>query len=417
MLSDWFDKVSSKSFEIAAFSILGLLLVARPTTLVPTLIMLMAAIAVLGHSEFRRRFFDVLTSSQYKWMSYAMLVWFGVALLLALIHQSQEKFYFPDNALRMVMAITLLAMVTKPSSKNWLLSGIVVAGFASAYWALQAWPWSAASRPQGTTNNAIHFGNLSAVIMMLSLTAALFANSISSKFRTLLFIAALGGCVGAVSSLSRSSWVVLICLLPLFFITSNARSVNWLKKGIAVSVVAVCVAVLMSTAMRDRLRVTEALVDVQQIQEGNYMSSVGARVAMWQTAWNIFKENPLVGVGPGRFQSEIVRRIEVGEIPNTEIYNQPHSDIMHALSSGGLLKFLSYLGILTAPFVFFYRRYREVGANAENRLMPVMGMQVVGAYFLTGLTNSNFDLQIYSTTYAVLVCVLAKLSVQPEGES
>jgi O-antigen ligase len=210
---------------------------------------------------------------------------------------------------------------------------------------------------------------------------------------------------------------VLICLLPLFFITSNARSVNWLKRGIAVSVVAVCVAVLMSSAIRDKLRVTEALVDIQQIQEGNYMSSVGARVAMWQTAWNIFKENPLVGVGPGRFQSEIVRRIEVGEIPNTEIYNQPHSDIMHALSSGGLLKFLSYLGILAAPFVFFYRRYREVGANAENRLMPVMGMQVVGAYFLTGLTNSNFDLQIYSTTYAVLVCVLAKLSVQPEGAS
>jgi hypothetical protein len=44
-------------------------------------------------------------------------------------------------------------------------------------------------------------------------------------------------------------------------------------------------------------------------------------------------------------------------------------------------------------------------------------MQVVAAYFLTGLTNSNFDLQIYSTTYAVLVCVLAKLSMQPESES
>jgi hypothetical protein len=40
-----------------------------------------------------------------------------------------------------------------------------------------------------------------------------------------------------------------------------------------------------------------------------------------------------------------------------------------------------------------------------------MGMQAVAAFFITGLTNSNFDLQIYSTTYAVLVCVLARLSL------
>jgi len=42
-------------------------------------------------------------------------------------------------------------------------------------------------------------------------------------------------------------------------------------------------------------------------------------------------------------------------------------------------------------------------------MLPIMGMQVVVGFFLTGLTNSNFDLQIYSTTYAVLVCVLAQL--------
>lgn len=414
---EWLEKNCSKAFEVSAFTILGLLFVARPTTLVPTLVLLLAAVAVVVHTGFRSRFIEVFTIGPYKWISYAMLTWFGSALLLALTHQSSEKFYFPDNALRMVMAIALLAMVTKPSSKQWFLGGLVVSGLAATYWALQAWPWSVVSRAQGTTNNAIHFGNLSAVVMMLSLTAALFATDVSSKFRSLLFIAALGGLVGAAGSMSRSSFVVLLCVLPLGFFASNARSVKWLNRLIAASVVAVCVSVLMSSSIRDRLRVTEALVDIQHIQEGNYMSSVGARVAMWQTAWNIFKEHPIIGVGPGRFQSEIVRRIQAGEIPNTEIYNQPHSDIMHALSSGGLLKFLSYLGILVAPFIFFYRRYRDAEGSAQRCLMPIMGMQVVGAYFLTGLTNSNFDLQIYSTTYAVLVCVLAKLSMQPERES
>lgn len=174
--------------------------------------------------------------------------------------------------------------------------------------------------------------------------------------------------------------------------------------------IAATVGLSVSTSLRDKLRISDAVANVEQIAQGNYMTSLGARVAMWKTAWLIFEDHPLIGIGPGRFQAEIIRRIEMGEIPTTEIYNQPHSDIMHALSSGGLLKFFAYLGILFAPLVFFYKRFREEKNNSDRWLMSVLGMQVVGAYFLTGLTNSNFDLQIYSTTYAVLVCVLANLS-------
>jgi O-antigen ligase len=344
-----------------------------------------------------------------------MLMWFGVALFLELIHQSENKFHFPDNPLRMAMALTLLVMAAKTSAKQWFLAGLFVAGVAAAYWSLQAWPWSVSSRAQGVTNHPIHFGNLSALVMLLSLTVALLVPYIAVKIRVLLLIAAFGGFVGAAGSVSRSSYIVLLCLLPLSFWASNLRSMKWVNRGAAVLTVAICMTVLMSSSVRDRFRISEALTDIQRIQQDDYMSSIGARAAMWQTTWNIFKENPIVGVGSGRFQPEIVRRMQVGAIPNTEIHNQPHSDIMHALSSGGILKLLSYLGILVAPFVFFYRRYRDAGNDTEMQLMPILGMQLVGAYFLTGLTNSNFDLQIYSTTYAVLVCVLAKLSVVSEA--
>ena len=83
---------------------------------------------------------------------------------------------------------------------------------------------------------------------------------------------------------------------------------------------------------------------------------------------------------------------------------------MHALSSGGVLKLAAYLGILVAPFAFFLRQFKRVRSEGGQSVMPMLGMQVVAAYFLTGLTNSNLDLQIYSVTYAVLVCVLARLS-------
>jgi hypothetical protein len=70
--------------------------------------------------------------------------------------------------------------------------------------------------------------------------------------------------------------------------------------------------------------------------------------------------------------------------------------------------------LIGGPFFYFWQSY-QARNNLTSAISAILGMQVVGAYFLTGLTNSNFDLQIYSTTYAVLVCVLAKLSVVSEA--
>ena len=99
-----------------------------------------------------------------------------------------------------------------------------------------------------------------------------------------------------------------------------------------------------------------------------------------------------------------------GAVIETAMHNQPHNDILNAASLGGIFKLLSYLGLICGPFVFFFRRYK-LGGDWGRKLFPLLGMQVVGAFLLTGLTNSNFDLQIYSTVYAVLVCVLAKFCI------
>ena len=61
-------------------------------------------------------------------------------------------------------------------------------------------------------------------------------------------------------------------------------------------------------------------------------------------------------------------------------------------------------------FIFFYKNY-QAKVDLVSKISSILGMQVVAAFFLTGLTNSNFDLQIYSTMYAVLVCLLARLSM------
>jgi len=105
-----------------------------------------------------------------------------------------------------------------------------------------------------------------------------------------------------------------------------------------------------------------------------------------------------------------------GKVQKTVFHNQPHNDILYAASMGGVGKLLACLALIFLPFLFFYKSY-QAKVDIVFKIPSILGMQVVCGFFLTGWTNSNFDLQIYSTTYAVLVCVLAKLSMLIESES
>jgi O-antigen ligase len=412
----WIDKLSLYAFNFAAFAILGFLFVFQATTWGPTLVVLVAAIASIILKDFRERCKYICTKSPYMWISVPFVIWFFVSLVLELFHSGNSIFHFPENELRIFLALTLLAMYVGQSSRICFLLGLLLAGCAAVFWAFQAWPWSLSSRAQATTNNAIHFGNLSALTLVLALTVALVEDNLLVRYRIIFLIAALGGLVGSLSSLSRSSFMALLCLTPLVFIPSNIRPK---RNGIFVIYIFFIIIILVALAsveLRDLLRISAAIEEFQQILDGNYDSPLGARVAMWKAAWLIFIEHPYIGIGSGNFQDEMTSLMHLSKIPEAEIFNQPHSDIMHALSSGGLLKLVSYLGILAGPFVFFLKCFSRIKTTSNERLMSLLGMEVVGVYFLTGLTNSNFDLQIYSTTYAVLVCVIARLSSDFESK-
>lgn len=418
MSPDLFDKTSSKAFEITAFSILGFLFVAKPTTLVPMVVMIFMSLCVLFKSDFRYRFYNIFIQGPYLYISIPILIWFLVNLFLAMLHYENNRFILPENSLKMVMALTLLPICIGKNSIKWFFAGVFLAGISAVYWSFKSLPWGYMTRAEATTNNPIHFGNLSAIVMVLSLSIALVSNEGVGRFRGLFYVSAVGGLLGAIASLTRSSFfVVCLCFLPLIVFSMNSIISKWLFRSVIGIIFILAAALFILPAARDTLRISLVVENLQEVKAGSFTSSVGARIVMWKTSWIIFSEHPMLGVGQGRFQYEMKKKMDEGVVPLTDSYNQPHSDVMHALSSGGLLKFSAYLGILIAPLIFFIQIFRGSTNSVRRRLTSMMGMQVIGAYFLTGLTNSNFDLQIYSTTYAVLVCVLAKLSMQPESTS
>ncbi|MBU3648228.1 MAG: hypothetical protein FGM56_09155, partial [Limnohabitans sp.] len=157
------------------------------------MLVVLAGLVALVYAPFRARCVVLVTASEFKWVARSMLMWFGVMVLLAFIHQGNRSFDFPDNELRMVLALTLLAMTVSINADKWFVRGLALAGFASLFWSVHAWLWEPGIRIQATTNNPIHFGNLSAIVMVLAMTVALLSHNLAMRGRMLFAMAAVGG--------------------------------------------------------------------------------------------------------------------------------------------------------------------------------------------------------------------------------
>jgi O-antigen ligase len=218
----------------------------------------------------------------------------------------------------------------------------------------------------------------------------------------------------SITSLTRSSAILVLCAVPLIWLPQKDPLRKFAIKTVGVLLVVAVCAIGFSAQVRERLRIHEFTAAFYNPEKIDYERLTSDRANMWHAATLVFKAHPWVGVGPKGFSDAFEALAVEGAVQKTKIHNQPHNDILYSASMGGIFKLLAYLALIFAPFIFFYRSY-QAKVELILKIPSILGMQVVATFFLTGLTNSNFDLQIYSTMYAVLVCVLARLCIAEQG--
>lgn len=395
---------------VLAFSCFGLLFVVRPATWMPSLIILIGGFLASFNAEFRRNFVLLFRHGQLKWIAWPFVVWLSVALMISIAHSAASKFHVPSNELRFVLALSILCLTIREKTKHVFYFGLMVGACAAAAWGIYELKVLGFERAQGTTNNAIHFGNLTALIALLSFSAALVDTTIHTKYRSALLLSALVAMFASMTSLTRSSAILVVCLIPLVWLPQRDVFRKFAIKSTGVLLVTVICAIGFSAQVRERLRIHEFTAAFTHPEKIDYERLTSDRANMWHAAILIFKANPLVGVGPRGFSEAFEALAEDGVVKKTRFHNQPHNDILYSASMGGVFKLLAFFALIFGPFIFFYKGY-QAKVDLVSKTPSILGMQVVATFFLTGLTNSNFDLQIYSTMYCVLVCLLARLTM------
>lgn len=139
--------------------------------------------------------------------------------------------------------------------------------------------------------------------------------------------------------------------------------------------------------------------------EYRYMNASGPiveRLHMWRAAAAGFGEAPILGAGTGAYPALLKARAGRGDGPWQIVqYDHAHNEFLNVAVERGLFGLLSLLLLYAASFRLFYARRGAAGTA---------GMALVGAFILSGMTETIFNHSLAITYYCMLVLLLAAAS-------
>lgn len=126
-------------------------------------------------------------------------------------------------------------------------------------------------------------------------------------------------------------------------------------------------------------------------------SSFEARLVIWQEAWQIFKTNPILGIGPGTLGNYFPPYPQWG-VP------QPHSIYLAFLLQTGIIGFIGFIWLLA----WFFRTGIRLFA-AHCSLFAVILMSIMVYILIHGLVDTTYWKNDLSAVFWIAVALMAIL--------
>ncbi|APA67033.1 O-antigen ligase family protein [Janthinobacterium sp. 1_2014MBL_MicDiv] len=302
-----------------------------------------------------------------------------------------------DMPLRALLAapVLLLLLAYPPRPAAWW-SGIAIGAISGAV--LASWQILVLEmyRPQAATSNAIHYGNVSILLGMLSLCGLGWARAQRRHlaWSILLLAGGLAGIVGSIISVSRGGWLVLpVCGCLFLYYYSKGRGARYLA---ALMAALLMVSTIAYTLPKSRVpeRVALAVNEIKQFQDSdNVTTSVGQRMEMWRTAWALSGNNIWLGMGRSGYLAAKQQLADEGKMDKgIKNYTNAHNEYLDTLVKRGIIGVLALLMLFLVPLALFARPLRHGAAPAQPYALA--GVILFTCYMIFGLTTSSLTLNI-----------------------
>ena len=275
-----------------------------------------------------------------------------------------------------------------------LVIGVVVLNLLGLIKFFGIWNLKPFSLPSVVIMNPIWFGNVSAI----SLYASLVIFFILERGKKIWALCSIINALGIVLSASRGPYLAALIVFNAVLLTA------FLKERLKILIPLLMIIILGTIWFTPEFK-QKFFVITDEIR-GFFLSSevktsIGARLGMWKLSFEMFKENPILGVGTGDYELEVARRAE-GSWSFLKKYNQPHSIYFYFLALYGLIG----IGVL---FFLFFMWFKESLKRAKDfgvsKAFGILASAVGLHYLLAGLTETLFKIHILVFFFGVMAGV------------
>lgn len=316
--------------------------------------------------------------------------------------------------------------MTYPPKSKWLWNGCAAGAFGAL--AICIWQiatdhpsWHYHHRTTGFTH-PIQFGNLALLLGLISLTGMPSKARHIQLQRFWLIFGAVCGFLASLLSGSRGGWILFptILIATTIYLTLHKQRIK------AFLLVTIAALLLCSTLIIPQSRIIERIETAKKEviaynEAGDATTSVGARLQMWEFAWKLFTQKPLVGWTQLGYSKEIKTATNRKELdPIMESFNHPHNEMLDSASKRGALGLLALLLTYMTPLLIFTRHFKAA-STPEQRRLAIAGALIPIAYIVFGLTqsflphNSGTMMYFYMTSYIWATLYNAKMKVRTDG--
>ena len=240
---------------------------------------------------------------------------------------------------------------------------------------------------------------LNALLMLAFIVTRKFSVSV----RLLIFVSMLCAFYASILSTARGAWLaapVLIIILAWYAVKTRSFNI----KSISVIIAILLVMVTLSPA-RDLIatRYVEAVNEVKMFSSGEkFDTSVGGRLALWDVAIKIWKENPVLGTGPGDYNDDLVGYQSHGLYPGIYVHDSVHNIYLQALASTGIVGLLVFIPVfIIFPLLYLYR-VNDSGRQLEK----LSGLVLIVSVLIFGLTESWTLRSPFIAIYVIYLVVI-----------
>ena len=231
----------------------------------------------------------------------------------------------------------------------------------------------------GITSGMIQGSLLS---MSLPVYVLMFMHLQDYRQKIFAFIAVIIGIIAILLTGTRGAWLAVVILIPLVVLIHSKRKLKSLAM-IFLSLSLIAGITIITPTLSQRV---ETITDLK-------MQSNSERLLMWESAWQMFKDYPILGVGYGQYKIAYQTKY-ISPLAKERTLEHAHNNFMQMLGECGILGFSAFV------FMWIYlSRLTLRGWFKEKNIAYLLFFCVMWGMMLHGFTEFNFETSMTSKIF------------------